>query len=53
MLEADPELAMFLRDLEALRTILKERSTIVLGTDTEPMQLLKGIPDMKKTESKQ
>ncbi|MEN6307071.1 MAG: protease modulator HflC [Anaerohalosphaeraceae bacterium] len=52
MLEADPELAMFLRDLEALRTILKERSTIVLGTDTEPMQLLKGIPDMKKTESK-
>ncbi len=53
MLEADPELAMFLRDLEALRTILKERSTIVLGTDTEPMQLLKGIPEMKKTESKQ
>lgn len=52
MLEADPELAMFLRDLEALRTILKERSTIVLGTDTEPMQLLKGIPDMKKTEPK-
>jgi len=53
MLEADPELAMFLRDLEALRTILKERSTIVLGTDTEPMQLLKGIPEMKKTESQQ
>jgi membrane protease subunit HflC len=44
MLDADPELAMFLRDLEALRTILKERSTIVLGTETEPMNLLKGIP---------
>jgi membrane protease subunit HflC len=44
MLDADPELAMFLRDLEALRVILKERSTIVLGTDTEPMRLLKGVP---------
>jgi len=50
MLEADPELAMFLRDLEALRTILKERSTIVLGTDTEPMHLLKEIPNLKKTK---
>jgi membrane protease subunit HflC len=44
MLDADPELAMFLRDLEALRTILKNRSTIVFGTENEPMQLLKGIP---------
>jgi membrane protease subunit HflC len=47
MLEADPELAMFLRNLEALRTILKERATIVLGTDTEPMHLLKEIPSLK------
>jgi membrane protease subunit HflC len=47
MLDADPELAMFLRDLEALRVILKERSTIVLGTDTEPMHLLKGVPVLK------
>ncbi len=47
MLDADPELAMFLRDLEALRTILKSRSTIVFGTENEPMQLLKGIPQVK------
>jgi membrane protease subunit HflC len=47
MLDADPELAMFLRDLEALRAILKTRSTIVFGTENEPMQLLKGIPSMK------
>jgi membrane protease subunit HflC len=47
MLDADPELAMFLRDLEALRTILKTRSTIVFGTENEPMQLLKGIPQMQ------
>ena len=46
MLDADPELAMFLRDLESLRTILKSRSTIVFGTDNEPMQLLKGIPQI-------
>jgi membrane protease subunit HflC len=47
MLDADPQLAMFLRDLEALRTILKDRSTIVLGTDTEPMHLLKEIPNLE------
>lgn len=47
MLEADPELAMFLRDIEALKTILAERSTIILGVDTEPMQLLKELPDIK------
>lgn len=46
MLDKDPELAMFLRDLEALRTILKTRSTIVFGTENEPMQLLKGIPQI-------
>jgi membrane protease subunit HflC len=56
MLEADPQLAMFLRDVEALRKILKERSTIVLGVETEPIQLLKGLPDLEPaketTESK-
>lgn len=47
MLEADPELAMFLRDIEALKKILKERSTIVLGVETEPIGLLKELPDLK------
>ncbi|HOL30561.1 MAG TPA: protease modulator HflC [Anaerohalosphaeraceae bacterium] len=47
MLEADPELAMFLRDIEALKKILKERSTIVLGVETEPIGLLKGLPDLQ------
>lgn len=46
-LEADPELAMFLRDLEALKKILKNKTTIVLGADTKPIELLKGIPDIK------
>jgi membrane protease subunit HflC len=44
MLEADPELAMFLRDVEALKKILQERSTVVISADTEPFKLLKQMP---------
>jgi membrane protease subunit HflC len=47
LLEADPDLAMFLRDIEALKKILKEKTTIVLGAETEPMKLLRGIPDIE------
>ncbi len=47
MLEADPELAMFLRDIEALKKILQKRSTIVLSADTEPFKLLKEMPEIK------
>lgn len=51
MLDADPELAMFLRDIEALKKILRKRSTIVLSADTEPFKLLKRIPDIKPKPS--
>lgn len=51
MLEADPKLAMFLRDIEALKKILKERSTIVLGVETEPIGLLKEMPDLGSSKS--
>ncbi|MCK5472682.1 MAG: protease modulator HflC [Planctomycetes bacterium] len=47
MLDADPQLAMFLRDVEALKKILENRSTIVLSADTEPFKLLKEIPNIK------
>jgi membrane protease subunit HflC len=47
LLEEDPELAMFLRDLEALKKILANRSTIVLSADTEPFKLLKKAPDLE------
>jgi len=50
MLEADPDLAMFLRDIEALKKTLKQRSTIVLSADTEPFRLLKEIPDIEPKE---
>ncbi|UCF00332.1 MAG: protease modulator HflC [Planctomycetota bacterium] len=47
LLEEDPELAMFLRDIEALKKTLEERSTIVISADTEPFKLLKKVPDIK------
>ncbi len=37
----NPELAEFLRSLEALRQILRTRTTLVLDTDTPPFNLLK------------
>lgn len=40
--EEDPELAMFLRRLEAMEQLLQEKSTVVLSVDTEPFRLLKG-----------
>jgi len=47
MLEEDPEFAILLRNLEALKKILKERATVVIPADTEPFILLKEMPDIK------
>ena len=53
MLEADPELAMFLRDIDALKSILEKRSTVVLSADTQPFELLKKMPNLApKPENK-
>ena len=46
-LEEDPEFAMFLRDIESLEKILKERSTIVIPADSEPFKLLKELPPLE------
>ncbi|HSV27840.1 MAG TPA: SPFH domain-containing protein, partial [Sedimentisphaerales bacterium] len=46
LLEADPQFAMFLRDIEALRKMLGDRTTIVFSTDVEPLNLLRGIPEI-------
>jgi membrane protease subunit HflC len=51
MLEADTRLAMFLRDLEALKKILGEGTTFVTPTDIEPFTLLKGMPDLQSLET--
>jgi membrane protease subunit HflC len=50
MLEQDPQLAMFLRDIDALKKILEQRSTIVISADTEPFKLLRQMPDLKPKE---
>ncbi len=47
MLEQAPELAMFLRNLEALLTTLKERATIVIPADTEPFRYLREMPSLE------
>jgi len=47
MLEEDPELAMFLRDLQSLQKMLQERSTLVIPADSEPFKYLKEIPSLK------
>jgi membrane protease subunit HflC len=47
MLEEDTELAIFLRDIEALKKILAERSTIVFSSKTEPFRLLEEMPNIK------
>ncbi len=46
MLEQAPELAIFLRNLEALLT-LKERTTIVIPADAEPFKYLKEMPSLE------
>ena len=47
LLEQDPQLAMFLRDIEALKKILEKRSTLVIGADSEPFRILKEIPKLE------
>jgi membrane protease subunit HflC len=46
MLEEEPELAIFLRNIDTLKQSLKERSTIVIPADAEPFLLLKEIPNI-------
>jgi len=47
MLKEDPNFAIFLRNIEALKEILKERATVVLPADAEPFILLKEMPDIR------
>jgi len=53
MLEADEDLAMFLRAIKALKTTLEKKSTVVISADTEPFNLLREMPDLKPQESEQ
>ena len=50
-LKDNVELAMLLRDLEALQNILESRTTFVTPTDVAPFNLLKGMPKLPDTEN--
>lgn len=50
MLNADPELAKFLRALEALPEMLGSRTTLAFSADIEPLTLFRGIPDLKPND---
>jgi len=47
MLEEEPQLAIFLRNLEALAITLKERATVVIPAEVDPFRLLKGMPSLE------
>jgi membrane protease subunit HflC len=51
-MEQDPELAMFLRSLDTLRTAMQEHTTLVIPTDCEPFSLLRKMPLLKASEQK-
>lgn len=44
LLEADPGLAIFLQDIEAVKKILEKNTVIVLSTDAPPFNLIKEKP---------
>lgn len=44
MLNADPNLAMILRNLEAMQNTLKDRTTLIIPTDIEPFKYLREMP---------
>lgn len=46
MLEEDPEFAMFLRNIEAVKATLAENATIVIKADMEPFALLRQLPQL-------
>jgi membrane protease subunit HflC len=50
MLDQEPQLAIFLRNLEALVTTLKERATIVIPADADPFRLLSRMPSLVPTK---
>jgi membrane protease subunit HflC len=47
LLETDPQFAMFLRDIDALKKMLKERTTMVFTTNVEPLNLLREMPKIE------
>ena len=53
MLEEDPQLAIFLRNIEAFVTTLKDRATIIIPADADPFRLLMGMPLLQPSKPAQ
>jgi len=53
LLEADPQLAIFLRNLDALLAILKEKATVVIPADADPFKLLTKMPSLQPSKAAQ
>lgn len=53
LLEQDPDFAIFLRDLDTLKKVLKERATLIFSGETEPFDLLQKIPDIEPAPVKE
>lgn len=51
MLDANPQLAIYLMKLDAYKKILKEKSTYVFAADSDLAELLKGVPEIKAENS--
>ncbi|MHC4842925.1 MAG: protease modulator HflC [Planctomycetota bacterium] len=51
MLQADEDLAMFLRNIKALKTTLEQKSTVVISADTEPFNLLREMPKLEPKDT--
>jgi membrane protease subunit HflC len=51
MLNADPNLAMILRSFDAIKTMLKDHTTLVIPTDIEPFKYLREMPVVDPNKS--
>jgi len=50
MLDEDRDLAIFLRNLEALAVILKDRATVLIPAEADPFKLLKKMPLLEPSQ---
>ena len=53
MLEADPDLAIFLRHLDALAVSLRDRATVIIPANADPFRLLTKMPSLEPNKPAQ
>ncbi|MCL5282608.1 MAG: protease modulator HflC, partial [Planctomycetes bacterium] len=53
MLEEEPQLAIFLRNIEAFVASTKENTTLIIPADADPFRLLMGMPSLQPSKPAQ